>query len=170
MPASGYRCVLGEGARAGEAGASGDQASERRSLSGGREARSSFAASSLQNPTRPDVPGQKVGADARGLRHGASLPADGPRRQEPGTAASHTRSWAVHGHHFRPLSVRVTLPTGAAERRGLTWRAGVRVPSTSNRQRTRSLLRAPSAETAMAAAPRAAEARDAAWRAASGRG
>lgn len=37
----------------------------------------------------------------------------------------------------------------------LTCRAGVRVPSTSNRQRMRSFLRAPSTATAIAAAPRA---------------
>lgn len=159
MPVSGYRCVLEAGPRAGEAGASGDQASARRSLSGGREARSPLAVSSLQNPTRSDAPGQKGGADTRGLRHGGPGPHHSQRvalgRQGPGTAASHTPSWGVQRHHFRPLSVRVTLPTAAAERRGLTWRAGVRVPSTSNRQRTRSFLRAPSAETAMAATPRA---------------
>lgn len=54
-----------------------------------------------------------------------------------------------------PSRVRVTLRAGDSERRGATWRAGVRVPSTSNKQRTRSFLRAPSAVTAMAAAPRA---------------
>lgn len=60
---------------------------------------------------------------------------------------------------IRPPGVRVTLPTGAAKRRGPTWRAGVRVPSTSKRQRTRSFRRAPSAATAMAAAPRARRSR-----------
>lgn len=46
-----------------------------------------------------------------------------------------------------PTGGRVPGPAGLP-----TWRAGVRVPSTSNRQRTRSFLRAPSAVTAMAAA------------------
>lgn len=153
-------CLRG-GSRGWGGGGVGDQASARGSLSWGREARSPLAASSLQHPTRPDAPGQEVGAGARGLRRGDRVPITPSGRpwgvRGRGPLHPTLGPGGPRGHHFGPLSVRATLPMGGAERRGLTWRAGVRVPSTSNRQRTRSFLRAPSAATAMAAAPRARE-------------
>lgn len=78
--------------------------------------------------------------------------------QGPGVAAAHARSRVVWDHAAASHSFGICVSALHPRREllnkwGPTWRAGVRVPSTSNRQRTRSFLRAPSAVTAMVAVP-----------------
>lgn len=95
-------------------------------------------------PGRPGGPGSHLPAD-RDRYHCAPHSPPGGVGVRDHMAARPTLD------HGCPRDTRQELPNVGA----LTWRAGVRVPSTSNRQRMRSFLRAPSTATAMAAAPRA---------------
>ena len=123
-----------------------------------------LAASSLRNPTHPPrTHAENVGADAWGgavtwgIRRAHSQRA-ALGCQWPGVAVAHARSRVVWDHaaasHSFGFWVSALHPRrDLLNEWGPTWRAGVRVPSTSNRQRTRSFLRAPSAVTAMVAVP-----------------
>lgn len=95
-------------------------------------------------PGRPGGPGSHLPAD-RDRYHCAPHSPPGGVGVRDHMAARPTLD------HGCPRDTWQELPNVGA----LTWRAGVRVPSTSNRQRMRSFLRAPSTATAMAAAPRA---------------
>lgn len=173
-PVSGYWCALGLnwGASPGRPGRRGrpgaGPGSWRRKE--GREA----PARRLRPPepdTAPLLPGRTRARSPAGGGARAqvpSLPVGAPHPRAARARLPLNRTLGLGGRGGRARGVRPrrgphsasgvhrTLPTRASGRPGPTWRAGVRVPSTSNRQRTRSRLRAPSAVTAMAAAaPRA---------------